>query len=183
MSADRFRDVLAALLDELLPRRRFYAPIRYRVDKCEAGKFSATPEDKSAGFPPIVDAPVRGIAGGNAASKLKSGTSVLVSFVEGDPGDPFLAWIDEAVAPDELAHEAATKAKTTAPTIEHAASTKHKVTAGAIEYTASGQAKIDGATVVINGGAMGAARQGDAVIAGPFPGTITGPCSLTVKIG
>lgn len=143
MSADRLRSVLSALLDELLPRRRFYSPVRYRVSKAESGKFSAKPENKSGGFPDIVDAPIRGVPGGNPASKLKSGTSILVSFVEGDPGDPFLAWIDESVSPDELALEAVTKAKITAPAVEVHASGSLTETVGAYAVNASGTAAIE----------------------------------------
>lgn len=142
MNADRLRSVLSALLDELLPRRRFYAPVRYRVSKAEGGKFSAKPENKSGGFPDIVDAPIRGVPGGNPASKLKSGTSILVSFVEGDPGDPFLAWIDESVSPDELALAAQTKAKITAPAVEVHASGSLTETVGAYSVNASGAANI-----------------------------------------
>lgn len=58
--------------------------------------------------------------------------------------------------------------------------TVHAVTKVVVE--ASDEVTIDAPSVKVNGGAMGAARQGDAVIAGPFAGTITA-ASTTTKVG
>lgn len=122
---DRLKDTIARLVEELIPERRFMVPARYRVEKCEGGKLTAKPEKDKSGLPPIVDMPVRGgIAGGMSATKLKKGTSVVVMWIDGSQADPFLAWIDEAEEPDELALEGQTKATLKAPDVKLEAATK-----------------------------------------------------------
>lgn len=155
--ANRFHAAIAGIVEELLPNRRLAYPRRYRISKANGdGKFSARPENDKSGLPVITDAPIRAIAGGNAGSKLKNGTSVLVCFAECNPADPFLAWIDESEAPDELVLTAQTKIKLNAPSVE------------------------------LNGAAVGVARVGDTVVtscpAGAGTGTIQGGSS-NVKAG
>lgn len=84
--------------------------------------------------------------------KLPPGSRVEVMFTNGDPARPVVVGGDDAADPLEVALRADTK-----------------ITA-------------DAAAIILNGGAQGVARMGDAVIAGPFPGTITSG-SATVKAG
>lgn len=83
---------------------------------------------------------------------LPAGSSVLVSFINRDPSRPFV-----------LAFSSGTPPTNVAITVDNA-------------WT------LDAATVTINGGVLGAARQTDTVQAGPFSGTITS-ASATTKIG
>lgn len=87
---DRFKDAIAAVVDQLIPNRKFFAPVEYRIVTAGGGKFSALPARRSSGYPAVTEAPIRGIAAGNAASTLSPGTSVLVGFIEGDRSQPFL---------------------------------------------------------------------------------------------
>lgn len=96
---DRLKSVLVAIVEELLPNRAFYAPVRYTVTKAEGGKFSAKPTSNR--YPTIKDAPTFAIFGGNAESKLTVGSVVLVTFPEGNPSDPvLLAVLDAPVTID-----------------------------------------------------------------------------------
>lgn len=108
---DRFKAAIVAIVNELIPERRFLPPAEYRITKAEGGLFSANPVDSD--LPQIVDAPIRII--GNK-SKLSTGTSVIVLFLRDQK--PFLIGLDETHQPDELALEAKTKAKLDAPLIE-----------------------------------------------------------------
>lgn len=153
MIADRFKDAIRLIVAELLPERAYLAPARYTVTSASAGKFSGYPVNAARGLPPASDWPIRGsIAGGHTGTKLKKGTIVLVAFVDGDPSAPIIVGIDDAQEPDALALEAATKASVDAP------------------------------QVILAGGVLGVARMGDAVVAGPFPGTIVS-ASVKVKAG
>lgn len=97
--SDRFKDALIALLAELLPRRDYYSPVEYEITAASGnGKFSASPKNKR--YREIKDAPIRGIFAGNAATRLSSGTSVLVGFIEGDPTRPYL--LDVLDAPSKV---------------------------------------------------------------------------------
>ncbi len=96
-TVDRFKDAIAAIVESLLPRRDFYAPIEYEITAAEGdGKFSAKPKT-SKRYREIKDAPIRGIFAGNAATRLEAGSSVLVGFIEGDDTKPYL--IDVLDAP------------------------------------------------------------------------------------
>jgi hypothetical protein len=114
----------------------------------------------SKGVPNLVPASVwSGISGYKA--KLRPGSRVLVGFREGDPTKPFIAFYeapeDDGWRPVELDVDALTK----------------------LAIGAMAASTVIGPEAT----AMPAARQGDTVLAGPFGGTITGPCSLKVKVG
>lgn len=151
--ADRFKSAITAIVREIMGDVKFLGAYGYRVQKAEGGKFSGTPESKSLGLPDLQDVPIRGsILGGQTATKLPGGASVVIAFVNGDPSLPFLLAGPHDSEPTEAAIKATSKVKVDAP------------------------------QVVINGGAQGCARMGDAVIAGPFAGTITAG-STTTKVG
>lgn len=138
-AADRFKAGIAAILDELIPNRKFFAPVRYVVTKAQGGKLNAVPAIKSLGYPPLNDVPIRGLAAANAGSKLRSGSSVMIAFAHGDRADPFL--LDVLDDPTEYAISATAKATVAAPLI-----------------------KLDGASVQFNSGAQPVARVGDTVM-------------------
>lgn len=154
MNGDRLKSALLGLLRELLPNRAFFMPALYAVTTAEGGKWSGNPVGKGRGLPAIKDAPIRGsIAGGHSGTKLTKGTVVVVLFVDGGDGEaPQPILVGIHSEPKELA------------------------------LTATLKATLDAPQVVINQGVQGAARMGDAVVAGPFPGTIVAG-SLTTKIG
>jgi hypothetical protein len=166
MSAtDRFKAALTALVDELLPERRFLAPAEYRVDKCEDGKLTAKPASDARGLPPIVDMPIRGSIAGGVSTKLKRGTSVVVMFIDGLPSRPFLAWIDETQEPDELRLKAQTAIVLNEGT-KGAARVDDTVEISVAQFAAAG---------ATNGG-------GPVAIATPMQATIKSG-SATVKVG
>jgi hypothetical protein len=114
IATDRFKAAIAAVLAELLPNRRFFAPVEYTIVTAAAGKFSARPTNSKV-YPEIDNAEIRGLPGANAASILLPGTSVLVSFIEGDRSRPVLVSVLEA--PAVHAQTATLMHKITAPQI------------------------------------------------------------------
>lgn len=85
-------------------------------------------------------------------AKLVQGAVVVVGFRNADPTLPYVVHGDPNAKVDELWVEA------------------------------DGTIHVDGASVILNGGVLGVARQTDAVQAGPFSGIITAG-STTVKAG
>ncbi len=139
-ASDRFKAAVQVVLDELIPNRRFYAPVRYTVVESSGnGKIDVIPERAKGGYPPLADVPVRGYAASNDGSKLRIGASVMIAFAEGDRSDPFL--LDSLSPPLEYAIESGEKITIEAPAIE-----------------------ITGASTKVNGGVQPVARVGDTVM-------------------
>lgn len=174
MSADRFKEMLTRLINELIPERRFLVPAEYRVDKCEGGKLTAKPAKSKSGLPPIVDMPVRGSIAGGMTSKLKKGSTVVIMWIDGSPAMPMLVGISETEAPDDLLLEGQTKARITAPLVELGA-------AGG-----AGVARVgDSVTITVaQFAAAGAANGGGPVtIVTDIQATITGGSSSVKAVG
>jgi hypothetical protein len=99
---DRFKAAIGAVVRELFPNLRFYGAYEYTVSKGEGAKFSGRPVRKTIGLPDLQDIPIRGpTIGGQSQLVLASGQSVVVMFVDGDPGRPFLAFADSGSSPTE----------------------------------------------------------------------------------
>lgn len=165
IAADRFKAAIAAVVDQLIPNRRFFAAVEYTLSKADGGTFSADPADPNEGYPAITDAPIRCLASANAGSKLTPGASVLVGWIAGDRTRPYLVDVLEDAI--DLAIVAANGVSIDAAQVT--------VTGGTVD--------IDGALVGVTGnvtfnqGVQPVARVGDLVM-GIFPITSGNP---TVK--
>lgn len=141
--SDRLISVIRAIVREMLPNAQFLGVYEYAVQSWTSDTVAASPVAGSIGLPPIVSVPlVPSITGGRA--KLAAGAVILVGFVNGDRGRPFVANGDPNSKVSELWLET------------------------------DGTLHADGSTVIVNGGVLGCARMTDPVQAGPFAGTITG---------
>jgi len=75
------------LVEASLPRKTFDLMYRYRVTGENHGRYSLRPVNPKLGLPSLQRVPVMaGVSGAKAV--LRNGTSVLLSFIEGDPGQP-----------------------------------------------------------------------------------------------
>lgn len=90
---DRFRAAFAALLAELFPERKFLGLHRYSVTACDfdAQTFDGQPSVSKYGLPAVAKVPIRS----NIKVELKPGCSVILGFESGNPGSPFLAFVDQ----------------------------------------------------------------------------------------
>lgn len=151
ISSDRLKAAILAIIRESLPQLPFLGVYEYRVFRANSGTFDGSPVTDAYGLPDVTSVPMRpSITGGT--SKMLLGSSVLIGFINGDPGRPYVMGGDPDTPPTEA------------------------------DFTASVKIKADAPQIQLNNGVFGVARLGDAVVAGPFGGTIT-VASATVKAG
>lgn len=83
-----------ALLNELMPERRFMALHRYSVTDCDydAQTFDGQPSISKNGLPAISKVPIRA----PWKVELTPGSSVLVGFESADPAYPYVAQLDQS---------------------------------------------------------------------------------------
>jgi len=149
---------LGRLLEQLDPDRRFRGTYEYRVVTQDGERLNLQPVRVSIGMPELQRVPVRpGVSGARADVAL--GSRVLVTFIDADPARYAVVGFEDAEGDGFIPLK--------------------------LEVDASAELDLGAAALVtkLAGGTLGAARQTDAVIAGPFGGTITGPCSLRVRVG
>lgn len=113
---DRFKDAIVAIIEAIIPERRFLAPAEYRVIAAEGGKLQARPSEASSGYPILDGVPIRGMVAANAGSKLKPGSSVLIGWIAGDRARPYL--LDVLESPLEYAIKADAKTSIDAPVVQ-----------------------------------------------------------------
>lgn len=114
MMADRFKDAIIAIVNELIPERKFLATVEYRVTKSDGGKIEAIPSDDSSGYPQLRSVPVRGAFGANG-STLAEGASVMIAWERGRREAPYIANVLDT--PKTFDAKATTSASITAPTL------------------------------------------------------------------
>lgn len=149
---------LRRLIEQLDPRRRFRGTYEYRVVQQQGERLTVQPVRVSIGMPSLQRVFVRpGVSG--ARSDVALGTRVLVTFVDAEPSRPTVVGFEDAEGTGFL------------PTQTD------------IDATAALNIGETAIVTKLADGTLGIARQTDAVIAGPFAGTITGPCSLRVRCG
>lgn len=115
-------DTLGRLVEARTEHHKYFAPWEYRVVLRSGERLDLQAVRVSSGMPDLRNVRIRpGLAGGRAHPKL--GSTVLVSFVNGDPSRPVVTAFDEQDGagwiPDEIALQAGTTGA--APT-EHATS-------------------------------------------------------------
>lgn len=115
-------DTLGRLVEAKTEHHKFFAPWEYRVVLRTGERLDLQAVRVSSGMPDLRNVRIRpGLAGGRAHPKL--GSTVLVSFVNGDPSRPVVTGFDEqdgaGWVPDEIALQAGT---TGASPTEHATS-------------------------------------------------------------
>jgi hypothetical protein len=154
---------LRAIVREYLAEAgvQFHYPVRYRVTKVAPAdkRLHLQIVNKKSGFPDAL--PISLWPGSpGATGEPALGSLVLVQFIEGDPTMPIVTHFN---SPQNSTYFVPVKASLDASTL--------------LQLGASSDAVEVGKTAL-----LAAARQTDAVQAGPFAGTITGG-SLTVKVG
>jgi hypothetical protein len=157
MRHTRFLEVLRVMIDHMTRRYQYAAPVRYRVVANVVDRLVLQIVKSGTGWPDVLPiTPYPGLPG--AESVLTPGCIVLVQFIELDPAQPVVTHFspksDGAFLPISVAIDA-----------------DALVSIGA---TAT--------QVQLASGVLGAARQTDAVQAGPFGGIITGGSTRT-RIG
>jgi hypothetical protein len=146
------------IYDQLDPRRRYRGLFEYRVVTQDGERLNLQPIRVSIGMPDLQRVPVRpGVTGCRADVAL--GSRVLVTFIEADPARPFVLAFEDAEGDGFVPLKLEIDATTELDLGEGALLTK------------------------IAGGVLASARQTDIVQAGPFLGTIIGPCSTKVRVG
>lgn len=158
--SSRDLDALRRMFDAIDPLRAYRAAYEFRVVSLGGGRtLNLQPVRSSSGLPDLERVPVRLSPGVRANDLL--GSLVTVLFLDGDPSRPRAFTGDDADAPGW------------APD------------AIGIDVGASGTIDIGASASLTTLGPspqLGVARVGDAVIAGPWAGTITA-ASSTVKAG
>jgi hypothetical protein len=111
-------------VDARTAHHRFYAPWRYRVVQRSGERYDLQAVRVSSGMPDLRRVRVRpGVAGMRA--RPKTGSIVIVSFVDGDPSDPVITACDDFESPGFVADDIYLQAGSTgsnAGAIEHATS-------------------------------------------------------------
>lgn len=120
-------DTLGRLVEARTEHHKYFAPWEYRVVLRSGERLDLQAVRVSSGMPDLRNVRIRpGLAGGRAHPKL--GSTVLVSFVNGDPSRPVVTAFDEqdgaGWVPDEIALQAGT---TGASPTEHATSAEAMV--------------------------------------------------------
>lgn len=189
MDSDRLKRALAALVSGIMGRVDYLALYQAEVMSQDGQTLEVRPLD--ARFPDMDEVPIwHGLPGVEVT--VQKGAIVLIGFRDGDPTRPFaMLWQSESLTDVKL---------TASGKVEVSAGGDVKVSAGgdvkvsakgsasvqaqgsaAIEaqtsatVKASGDVSVEGAAIYLGGSSpfLGAARQTDAVQAGPFAGTIT----------
>lgn len=98
MSEERFGERLMRSIAEVVravfPREFYRGLYEYRVDSQSGNTVDLRPVDASLGLPnPLPKVAFRSGAPG-AKGELQGGTTVLVGFVNSDPGRPFVAFVE-----------------------------------------------------------------------------------------
>ncbi len=82
-----------AIIDQLYPNLRFMGDHEYQAASDQSGSFvDLRPVNTQAGLPQLPKVPFRGAPG--VAGELKSGTRVVLRFVNSDPGQPYIAAVE-----------------------------------------------------------------------------------------
>lgn len=114
MIADRFKDAIIAMINDVIPERKFLAHVEYSVTQSANGKVEAIPADQTSGYPPLRDVPVRGFFGANG-STLPKGASIMIGWERGRREAPYVANVLDI--PKTYDAKATTSASINAPTI------------------------------------------------------------------
>ena len=168
-------DTLGRLVEAKTEHHKFFAPWEYRVVLRTGERLDLQAVRVSSGMPDLRNVRIRpGLAGGRAHPKL--GSTVLVSFVNGDPSRPVVTGFDEqdgaGWVPDEIALQAGS---TGAEPTEHATSAEALMLAFQCILGALGTANpgvVYGATLVspVSDPIIAA---GIAAMANPVTGTLS----------
>lgn len=99
----RVVDALRAIVRETFPNYAFLSTYRYRVVQANAGdhRWHLQAVNTSLGIPNILPIKIHGGLAG-ASQKLRPGSVVLVSFIEGDPSQPVITHFEDADGPGFL---------------------------------------------------------------------------------
>lgn len=101
-AADRLKDAIDRVIREMLPRVKFLGTYEYRLVSQSSFKVDAIPTDSTLGLPTLTKLEMRpSIIGGKGT--LQSGSSVLVTFINGDPGRPMVSFSDPNADPEKIA--------------------------------------------------------------------------------
>jgi hypothetical protein len=148
---------LMAIIREALAPTKFLGTYRYRVAGQSGDTLDAQPVSQGAGLPDLTGLPVHtGLPGGKG--ELASGSTILVTFADGDATLPFVCGFEAVGAPGFVPLEVS------------------------IEADDLLDLGPDTTEIKLAAGTLGVARMTDPVTAGPYAGTIT-MGSLKVKAG
>ena len=162
--SDRLSDAWVRAVQAVASPRRF-GVFEFEVISGDTEACDLQPTDRTIGLPDLVHVPSWRSPQGESVT-YAPGSHVLLAFVNGDVSRPVVVSSDGSAPALEVAMRASTTLKITAPSV-------------IIE--ASGDCTVNAPSVSLGtGAALGVARLGDTVQAGPFSGVITS-ASLVVK--
>lgn len=95
-TTDRLWSAFRRLVAATTPALRFYAPWEYIVREIDGDLIKASPSDGTAGMPDPVIMPARSVAGMVVTPAV--GSSLIVSFANGDPSQPRAVAYDSTAA-------------------------------------------------------------------------------------
>ena len=154
-TGSRLERVFKRLFDHF-SANRVYGLYAYRVFNMNVNRVALQAASSAPGLPDILPVTMMPGAAGSYAD-LTPGAIVYVQFLEGDPTKPVITNFGDKSDPGFVPKNNSIDANTL------------------LELGKSST------TVKIAGGILPVARQNDPVIAGPYVGTITGPCSAKVS--
>lgn len=181
MDSDRLKRALASLVSGIMGRVDYLALYQAEVMSQDGQTLEVRPLD--ARFPDMDEVPIwHGLPGVEVT--VQKGAIVLIGFRDGDPTRPFaMLWQSESLTDVKLTAsgkvevsaggDVKVSAKGSASVQAQGSAAVEAQTSATVK--ASGDVSVEGATIHLGGLAavLGAARQTDAVQAGPFAGTIT----------
>lgn len=182
---------LAQLVQQLFPDIRYRGVSEFRVVSQDGDRLNLQPVRASLGLPDLSRVAMRpGVAG--SRNNVTDGTLVLVAFVNANPSRPVVVNFDSPDNPGWIPQTVEFNTESvallmTSDAFSVTSSGSSGITASDISLDAGstltmGSAGVDVEGTAINLGAsaaLAAARMTDAVIAGPFAGTITAGSTKT----
>lgn len=168
--AARLSGALEALISRLLPDMRYYGAYEFRVVSQDVDRLNLQPTRAVFGLPELTRVPVRyGVPGWKSTSA--AGSLVVVTFINAEPSRPAVIAFDD---PSSAGWTPTSTTVTAAGTLTVNGGDVTVNASGDALVNATGDATVDGATIKLGAAAtLGVARITDAVLAGPYAGTIT----------
>lgn len=115
-TADRFKDSLTAIVQEITARTKFHGSYEYLIDTCSNGVFSGSPTDEGFGLPPLKEIPVKTSVVGGIAT-WAAGATVIVTFINGDASRPLVTAFQSGANPTTVQERAGASWKIDAASI------------------------------------------------------------------
>ncbi len=170
VAKNRQTEALAKIVDSLDPDRKFRGTYEFRVVEQSGELLALQPTLARADFPDLERVPIRcGIPG--ARFVVKPGALVLVTFINADPSRPCVTAFDPVGSETHIPVETYLNGELLQ--LEATAGDLGAKTSGDMTLTSTNHTTVADAIKLGASAALGVARLNDAILAGPYAGTIT----------